>query len=157
MREPENVIAKNEYINYRNNLSKLIKTTKKNYYMLIFDGCQNDPQKTWKTIKNITNQNNNAHQIKCIKTQEGQFVTNPRDIAIEFNTFFSTVGKNLAENITPTLNPRDDQGENTNNPVVYRFNPITRNELIMQISSLKTNASSSDTITPKIVKIFNQQ
>lgn len=52
---PENVYLSNYYKQYRNNLTKLIKLTKDNYYKAILDKAQGDLKKTWQIINEATN------------------------------------------------------------------------------------------------------
>jgi hypothetical protein len=61
--------------------------------------AKNDPKKTWRLINELSSRKANATtNVKTIKHDEAE-ITNSADIANAFNTYFTTIGDNLANNI----------------------------------------------------------
>lgn len=56
--QPFNVPLKSCYLNYRNTLSQLIKTTKQEYYKNKIDQSNGDFRKIWNVINDITENEN---------------------------------------------------------------------------------------------------
>lgn len=60
----------------------------------------NDPKKQWKVIKEATNdQIMKTEKISSIVNSENVELTNKKIIANEFNKYFITIGKKIAEQI----------------------------------------------------------
>jgi hypothetical protein len=83
----------------RNELNKLIKRTKADYFTNTINNCDNKPKQMWKTINKLTNKNSKTTIITEVK-HESQSVTDVSSITNAFNTYFNEIGINLASNIT---------------------------------------------------------
>ena len=78
-----------EYNTYRNGLSTLLKQSKKIYYNNHFRNNINNIKNTWKGIKSTISLNTKESESpKIILNNKGEFITNPNDIANQFNKFF---------------------------------------------------------------------
>ena len=87
----------NTYKLYRNNLTKIIKHAKNNYYQQRFNQCDGDMRQTWKQINNILG-NNHMNKNAIFKVKD----TNVHDetvIANAFNDFYANVGVNTANKL----------------------------------------------------------
>ena len=76
---------------YRNLIKTLTRRSKNDYYHRFFNTNKNNLRKTWQGIKSIINLNNNNSQLpNCInKGHKGESnLTDPAEIANEFNNFF---------------------------------------------------------------------
>lgn len=148
---PNNIEILNSYKNYRNNLTKLIRKTKYQYYKTKIQSCNNDLKKTWKIVKEATNDITGNCDIKKIVDENDRTLTDPALIADEFNNYFSKVGQRLASKIKKSRpNYIERAGTNLNS---FYFTPLTENELILQIKTLKNNrASGDDLITSEVIK-----
>lgn len=97
-KDPENYILKVTYKRYRNFCNKLLKNLKVEYQRTELLKSKNNPKATWKTIRNLTD--TNRHNI----TQSELLNIMPDRITSinNANLFFASVGKNLAQKITPS-------------------------------------------------------
>lgn len=155
---PNNLASLNNYKKYRNSLSKLIKKSRYDYYKDKLGQCLNDSKKTWSVIREATGDRENRHEINYITDRNNVKLTEPKLIANEFNSYFSTIGGVLAGGITPP--PPAVRGigvHNTANPNTFYLAPTTENELINEINSLKSGVSSGeDGVTSEVLK-YNHQ
>ena len=93
---------KSFYKVYSYRLTKLKTLSKKLYYTSKFDECQKDTRKVWNAIRST------LPNSKPIKDTPDSLVTDRgttsdyQNIADEFNTFFCSIGPNLANNFSNT-------------------------------------------------------
>ena len=136
-----------EYRKYRNILSNLIKKSKTDYYNAVFSSSQGDKKKTWKLI--------NSLRGKCKQSLSSTFdidnkhISCRKTIANKFNSYFSSLAKNLNKNI-------DLNKENV--PIFQSYLPkpqqqslflsdTSTDEIICIIKELKNGKSSDIPIT----------
>ena len=89
-----NQIPFHTYNIYKNNLSRRIKLSKKNYYVNIFKDCNSNIKNTWKTIKSIMSNNKRSPKIKLLN-ENGNLITDPVDVGNNFCEYFSSVACRL--------------------------------------------------------------
>ena len=87
--------AQNRYKQYRNMLSTLMKKSKQFYFTRFFQTNLNDLKNTWKGIKSIISMKNDSHTLPNTITDNNKTLTNPKDIANAFNTYFAKVALNV--------------------------------------------------------------
>ncbi len=92
----------NAYKNARNNLSKLVKDTKTNYYNIAINQCNEDPKSMWKTINQLKNKKSKTTKINELIIDQ-KVATNPDEIAGGLNKYFNDIyiyiGTVLADNL----------------------------------------------------------
>ena len=93
--------SKDKYTSYKNTLTKILRLEKRKYYSNQFELYKHDIKNTWKVLKQAMNISKKKSNISKIRF-ENQVVDKPHDIANIFNTYFSTIGENLARNIPHT-------------------------------------------------------
>ena len=135
-------------------MSTLLKQSKKSYYNNYFRN-NNNIKNTWKRIKSIISLNNKESESpKIILNNKDEFLTNPNDIANQFNNFFCSVAPTIQYNIRPNFKSFDQY---LTEPCKESF-PIslcTKNEILEIISSLDYDkAVGINSITIKI-KLLN--
>ena len=86
----------NKYKLSENKFIKIMKLSKKQYYSDCFQKLEGDIKGTWHLLKNIMNKNHNPDSINEILVN-GVKITDPNQIADNFNDFFVNVGPNLAK------------------------------------------------------------
>ena len=97
-----------EFKTYTNSLSTLLKQSKKSYYNNYFRNNINNIKNTWKGIKSIISLNTKESESpKIILNNKGEFLTNPNDIANQFNNFFCSVAPTIQSNIKPNFKSFD--------------------------------------------------
>ena len=88
---------------YKNTLTRILRLEKRKYYASQLALYKQDVQNTWKVIKQAMNLSNNKSNITKIKSDNVIVQdSNTNSIANIFNTYFSSIGENLAQNISPT-------------------------------------------------------
>jgi hypothetical protein len=97
----------------------------------------------WKVINESLNKNENNKQINIptVLDKHNNVVVNNQDIVNEFNTFFTTVGKNIANNIKTKHTDHLKYLCNENNPKFLFFELITKEEIKNYKINSKNNTS----------------
>eukprot|EP00732_Lithocolla_globosa_P000859 Lithocolla_globosa_v1_NODE_337_length_4409_cov_50.992421.p1 type:complete len:855 gc:universal NODE_337_length_4409_cov_50.992421:3132-568(-) len=95
---------KQEHRTHKNKTQKELQKAKKSYYHNLFNEHIHNAKKTWSIISNIlTNCNNKQSFPKKINVKQDdgseKIVTDKKEIANTFNTFFTTVASNLVKKI----------------------------------------------------------
>lgn len=142
---------KRAYRNYRNHLTKIIKKAKNCYYKnKIIEGNKNS-KKIWNLINEASNIVKTPTKNINIRNTNNELITEDDfEKANIFNNFFIDVGSSLAANITSNSNfPRSQIRLNDN----MFLNPVTDNDLITAIASLKNSSSPGpDNISVTLIK-----
>lgn len=98
-KSPNDTNLKSEYIRIKNEIRKLINTSKKNYLQEIIKNSQSESKAIWKCMNGICgNSNEQKMEIEHIKC-EGTLIREEKEIANKFNEYFTGVGKLYAEKI----------------------------------------------------------
>lgn len=141
-----------EYKNYRNTLTKVIRHTKDTYYKIKLS-TDNSMKNTWNVIKEATNSNNKKIN-KIHLNIENKDISDCKDISNSFNDFFINIGQQLNKNIKPVKFKINSSLKTNKNS--FFLKPITKNELIQCISTLKNNsAPGPDKINTMTLKLLN--
>lgn len=135
-RKPDNTVAKNQFLTYRNQLTNLLRITKIEYYKNKIKENDKDPKKLWDTVKEIGNEKQKDTIIKEIKNELSKTVHNKKEIANTFNNYYSKVGKNLANQIVAPLTPYPSS--NTIKTTFF-LTPTDKKEIVDTIKTLKKN------------------
>ena len=83
----------------RNELNKLIKKTKVEYFTNQINSCEKNPKEMWKTINKLTNKTSKITNISEIN-QNGNRVTDDATIANTLNEYFNEIGSKLASDLS---------------------------------------------------------
>ena len=137
---------------YRNKLNALIRKCKREYYYKKFENTKNNIRQTWKTINGIIGRHKTASQQNTFKTDGGNVVTEPDNIANCFNNFFVDIGPKLASNIQHSGKDYYEYLDEPTQKCVF-MNPVVPDEVIKIISKFDQNKSPGhDDIGNFIVK-----
>ena len=73
------------------------------YFKNEYNNCKADQVKRWKFIKMMINGSDKSKDSTItLKTNNQSFSKNSQEVAESFNTFFTSVGENLADKLPPT-------------------------------------------------------
>ena len=86
----------NAYKKARNELKRLIKSTKARYYNDAFNQCKKDPKAMWKTINQVKNKKSKTTNINELVIDQ-KVITEPEEIADSLNAYFNEIGSVLAK------------------------------------------------------------
>ena len=148
---------------YNNILKRSIQTAKTLHFEITFQKFKYDIRNTWKTLNDILSRNKTKHPLPT--KPRGNInvidIKNTLDIANTLNNFFTSIGRNLAQNITYTGDTNYSYYLKTYHNKIFKFKEIDPESIITVINSL-TNKSSVGIdcistillkcITPSIIK-----
>ena len=139
-----------KYTSYRNRLTHLLRIAEKRYYSHIFEQNKQNLSQVWKVINGIINKRKVAVKTSRFK-HNNKILTEAKDIANQFNLYFTTVGSNLAKKIRDIgIKPEFFlQAQYINS---FFFSPVTENDIQILINSLRDSSPGYDDIKPKVVK-----
>lgn len=152
---PNDFIALNNYIKYRNKISNILHNAKNKYGKTILNDAKGDSKKTWKCIKticNLTTENNKNLELLTIAPSKTESLN-------KINEYFTSVGKNLAIKILDKLGKTEEQLVSSvkapyNEPINSFFlAPTDPFEIGQIISSLKSSSGPGwDNINNALLK-----
>ena len=90
------------YNSYKNNLNRIIKKSKREYFVSKFNGCKNDTKNTWTLMNSILAKNIRKSEKITLLDGHGGEVLEPVDVANTFCEYFSTVANRLDADIPLT-------------------------------------------------------
>ena len=134
-----------QYKKYRLELRKVIKCAKKKYYCKKFGKVQGNTKKTWELINELRGKS--KPNIKASFVINGKVVQDRREIAQEFNIFFSSIAHKLNSKVYQSTLPQfefvkylDTKKRSCNSMYMY---PCSREEVGEVIAALE-NGKASD-------------
>ena len=137
---------------YRNKLNTLIRKGKREYYHNKFESTKSNIRQTWKTINEIIGRNKAKNHQNAFKTDSGNIVTEPGNIADCFNNFFVEIGPNLASNIQHSGKDFYEYLDEPTQKSLF-MKPVVADEVLKIISKFDQNKSPGhDGIGNLIVK-----
>ena len=101
MKKSEN--SKIKYTSYKNTLTKVLRAEKRKHYTIQLEQYKHDMKNTWKVIKQAMNISKKKSSITKIKSGDKIF-DDPNDISNVLNSYFSSIGKNLAKKFLILIN-----------------------------------------------------
>lgn len=142
--QPFNLNLKVRYHNYSKTLTALLKNAKRKYFEAEILKRKNDSRKTWELIQSFLNQPSKRHTISKINTAS-RTLTDPGDIANEFNEFFTGNEISTMRDLVPAHDLQSLQSF-----FLYPTNPP---EISGIISSIKPTGTGLDGILPSRIKL----
>jgi hypothetical protein len=156
-KQPFNRDLRDYFSHYRNKLTELIRTVKKDYYRGKLSNQNYNPKTLWSTINELRGKSNKkeAFPLKHFLNDNQAITTSSvKEIANKFNSFFSNVGENLARVIPAQNQPVDEPELNTqdfNEP--FFLNPVSEQDVHQCIFQLRGNSAPGlDGIQAKYLK-----
>ena len=143
---------KKKYKQYKNKLTKLLHAAKKDYYTTIFIRIKGNSKKMWNKINDVIGKRKNTKLPSTMYNGNVKLDT-MKKIAEEFNTYFLSIGKNIASKI-PNCNRTFDSFLPKDPPQESLFlKPTSVQEIIKYSCSLDPSKScGADGISPKVIK-----
>lgn len=153
----EHVSLKTNLNTYNKILKKSIRTAKTLYYHNKFAQHKADIKKTWQTIDQILNRKKGKHVSSSIFKVGNQTISDPTEISNRFNTFFTTIGPNLANEIGTPPDQTFQQYLRHNTNSKFTFKQISPTDVIHTIAKSKSKTSSGhDNISSILLKRISQ-
>jgi hypothetical protein len=80
----------------------MLRKSKQKYYADNLNKNTHNAKRTWQLLKEAANLNKNTSKIEKIN-KDGVLLTEPLEIADEFNDFFTGIGVKISESVRPTV------------------------------------------------------
>lgn len=145
-------VLRNQYKVYRNQIVKLTRLSKINYYKSYFNSNIKNSKNIWKGVNELIDKNKSRNQDKISLNINGVIYTDPLKVADELNKHFTTIADKIRENIN------NDEKNNFarslgNSPLnSLFFERIKTDEIAKIVNSLKPKANGPYSVPPKILK-----
>ena len=143
------------YKKHRNLLSILMKKSKQAYYDKYFERNWNNIKSTWKGIKSLISLKTVASNVPTVLSLDnGDTITNPYDIANNFNKYFASIAEATKKSIKYSHKHFSDYLSNESIITLF-LQPTDREEIVNIITSLNSNkASGSNSIPYRILLLL---
>ena len=149
-----NTGSENMFVAYkraRNALNKLIKDTKRNYYTSVLNDTKNNPKKMWNTINKLTNKKSKTTTITKLNISNDNVTEDPNKISHTFNTYFKTIGENLANELPDTTDAPESYVTPSNS--TFQIQIVSEVDEFQLLITLKiSKACGHDKIPPKLLQ-----
>jgi len=96
-----------KYKNFKTIYQRVLRGAKKLYFTSKLEENVGNPKKTWETLNEILGKSRKSETIEKINVN-GTPITDPEGIANEFNTFFTSAGQQISDNVRPVNKPADE-------------------------------------------------
>ena len=133
-----------------------IQEAKQKYYNYTFNNYKNNMKKTWKTINETLGKKTKNNKLPTMITHDSKNITDPKEISNTFNSYFATVGSNLASTLDSDNDNLNYQNYLTSPPRQHcTFVKITERDVLEIISKMDNKASSGyDSISNRMIKFI---
>ena len=139
------------YKQYRNKLTKTIRKSKIAYYSQELQRAEGDTNSTWKVLNKIMNKVKPHNKIDHVHINDKE-VKDPSDIANAFNSFFSSIGPDLASKIRCN-NLHFSKFLSRRLTKTIFFDITTQSEIVNIVKSLQPKTSTGyDGLSMKLLK-----
>ena len=130
------------------------KQLKKHYYTNKISACKGNMKESWKTINEFLNKRSKSSNIDCL-IENGSQTVHKKNISNTMNSFFCSVGKDLADKIDSSPNPLLSGDYDVNkNKAKFRFKTIKVQEIRDAFATVKTAKSfGTDNISSYFLKL----
>ena len=140
-----------KYKQYRNQLTKIIRKSKIKYYSNELENAAGNMNSTWKVINKIINKGKSKEKIDSVNVGNHE-VKNPSDIANTFNSYFTSVGPDLAAKINCGDIHFSKFLSRPLSKTIF-FNTTTQSEIISITKNFKSKRSTGyDGFSMKLIK-----
>ena len=138
---------------YNRILKQSIQSAKKSYYTSCFTKYKNDIKNTWVTINGIINKSTKSHSIPDFFIHNNEIITDKQIIANRFNSFFTNIGPELAQNIEDNSSKHFSDFLIDKPDCTFNFQEVDENTIVKIIDKFPCKTSSGpDSISMKLVK-----
>ena len=102
--ESKFAIILESYRQVRNRVNFMNKQLEKEYYTSKISSCKGNIKDLWKTINELLSKRSMSSNINILKGSDSKIIRT-KDIPEEMNSYFSSIGKKLADKISTVSNP----------------------------------------------------
>ena len=141
-----------KYKIYRNKLNMLLRLAKKNYFSRMLEKEKHNMRNTWQVLNSILKSSKKPISSRFIKNGK-TLITEPKEIANEFNSYFANIGPTLADSIKHTGKDFNSYLSKSHFSATCFLRPTDVDEILQIIGNLGNRKSPGhDNIKSDIVK-----
>lgn len=145
-----------KFKNYRNVLNKAIKKAKEIHYKGIIENDKTNSQ-LWNQVKNVRNDNKTSDDIKFILDNNNVMQTDKNLIANTLNSYFSSIGEKMGNQINPDYNGFQKSMPPPLNKSIF-LTKVNEDQISRIIENLHNKSSAGDdNISQKLIKQIKLQ
>ena len=147
------IISETRYKSYKNKLTGILRSTKKQYYSSLLAQKKNYIAGTWKVLKTVMGTPRLGNHYPDQFVNDGITISNKEDVANMFNNYFTNIGPELSKDITaPTNVSIYDYLENRNSNNLF-LTPVNEDEVIRAVNNWESKTSTDcEDISMHLVK-----
>lgn len=146
-------ILKTKYKKLRNLITSKTRFNKKKHYENFFDQNSDNLRNTWRGIKSIINLDNSSSIASSLLVQN-QLISDPKQVANEFNNYFSKIAENLQSKIHSEGQDFRNYLNNPNENTIF-LEPTTSLEVLNTISfNIKNKGTGPHSVQHKILLLI---
>jgi len=145
------IVDYNAYNTFKNHVTRILKLTKRRYFINKFSAEISNSRETWKIINSLVNKSR-SNLVPSEMLSDQTVVTGSVNIANCFNRYFSGIAARLDAGIPSTnVSPIDYIGDRL--PYSFFVRPVTELDALTEINALKIKPSNLLSIPNFIYKI----
>ena len=140
-------------------VNRNIRDAKNLYYFNTFTERKNDMKQTWGIINETLNKGKQRNDFPSAFTLGSRTITDSREIANEFNTFFANVGAISSTNVD-THSDNNGHNDYLNSPTAHRFqfDLISECDIVAIINQMANkNSSGIDELSNKLLRSIKNE
>jgi len=142
----------NKYKRYATLYNKLIRIAKSTHFHEQIQLAKTDMKRTWKILKNSLNISDQKNNLPSYFMHDNDMVTDKKDIAEQFNIFFSNIGLKISEDVPHTIIPYNEYLKDRNAHSIF-LGPVTHQDIIDITLKFKSKTSIDFTnVSSKLMK-----
>ena len=153
-KHPNNEFVKSAYNEARNEANRKLKKAKKEYYANYFQNNTKNSKKIWEGIKSIINTKNPKPPVVSQIKVDGRIIDSPKEIASNFNKFFTEIGPNTEKDIpkNPFHKPEMHLKNRVNQDFIIAH--TSNEEILKAINDLENKSTGPHSIPTKLLKLI---
>ena len=153
-KNPNDELLKKEFKEYERVLNKVTKDAKIKFEKSKIESCRLNSKNLWKYVNSKLGRKNNQETIiEHIVGDDGNIVSDTKDMANVMNKYFSNIGEKISQSITQPV------GEKATLPPIHPktifLQPTDHTEIEKLIKSMKDTAGGRDKISSKVLKAIS--
>ena len=138
---------------YKNNLTQLLRLSKRNHISSEIELHKHNMKKMWGTLNNLLGRNRKQKLPEFFKNKDGIKVTDSSAIASYFNDFFTNIGSSLADRIPPPDPNFTSPLKSFNMPSTMFLAPTSSDEVDKLVKKMKASTTTGhDGISSSLLK-----
>ena len=121
------------YKRARNDVNKLIKTTKANYFMSTINSTAKNLKEMWKTLNKLTKKKSKTTRITKMVIED-EISKDPESISNTFNKFFNEIGVNLVNGMAESV--KKPESYIVSSSSAFEMQNVTETEVFRLLSTI---------------------